>query len=457
MAIRPIRVQAARPLRRGSSRSFGTRRAANDNFGALPPDPPGPPANDNSVTLDEWKRAFKLYASLVVGEQVWHGDYYHSSSWGNLVDSILPFVPFFGPMTDLGDLLDDLMDPHKPMPGFGPVRPFNPWDYDGVMPFRNPDPWKVPAGWKVQHHCTTGPPSNWNGYVRGPRTNTTTSSNQCLSGQAIGGDPPGGELEFDLDSGLLKSGQWNLSGSTRFSSFWYQYDPSPAQEVRHKHWITYERSPNVTKPGASLEYQPWLFFPSALPFNPNVMRQMPGFPSSEIEYVVPPQEAIPEDWQASLTPAAEPFPRGHARRPPASYEREGKYMSKSARVGVAVYKALDEFSESAELVDSIYQALPKSVRQRWEKDRPKSRIGDQFGQYGLEGSDWKLQALWHNWHKVDLEQAIKNIIANHIEDKVIGAYSKHLPRNTVNAFAGGDSEAIVSKQLKKIFEFIGLE
>ena len=155
------------------------------------------------------------------------------------------------------------------------------------------------------------------------------------------------------------------------------------------------------------------------------------------------------------TPPSTP-PAG--RKPPARNEKQGKVMTKSLKVAIALYKALDWASESAEVVDAVYQALPKDVRARWEKNRfPDAhwvrdkqtgkwvkvgvdRPGDNFGQYGLSGADWKLQALWHNWHKVDYVQAVRNIIKNELSDRIIGGYQKALPRNAGSAHSAGERE-----------------
>lgn len=121
--------------------------------------------------------------------------------------------------------------------------------------------------------------------------------------------------------------------------------------------------------------------------------------------------------------------------PPRRRDREGKALSTAGRIGAALFRLLDALSEGAEIVDAIYDALPEDVKARW--NRPK-RPGDNFGQYGLEGADWKLQALYYNWHKVDVEQAVKNMWKNALSDRIIGAYQRALPRNTGNAVEGGE-------------------
>jgi len=135
--------------------------------------------------------------------------------------------------------------------------------------------------------------------------------------------------------------------------------------------------------------------------------------------------------------------------PPKTRVRERKVMTRGKKMAVALFKALDHISETAEIVDALYQALPKDVRDRWEKDRGAhwakvdgrwKKVGlsrgliDNAGQYGIAGADWKLQALWHNWHKLDVRQAVKNIIANEIQDRVLGQFYKHLPKQSGHAF-----------------------
>lgn len=152
-----------------------------------------------------------------------------------------------------------------------------------------------------------------------------------------------------------------------------------------------------------------------------------------------------------------PIPRVRRRRP-RKREKQRKVMTRTKAIGIALYKALDAVSESAEVVDAVYDALPKEVRKRWEKERfPDARWikdkntgkwvrvgverpGDNFGQYGIDGADWKLQALYYNWHKVDVEEAIKNIIKNELSDRVIGGMQAGLPKNSGAAHSQGEME-----------------
>lgn len=143
----------------------------------------------------------------------------------------------------------------------------------------------------------------------------------------------------------------------------------------------------------------------------------------------------------------------HVRQLPRANEKESKTISKSAKIAVGVFKALDTVSEWSELVDAIYQALPADVRKRWEKGRSKRGLLDAAGQYGINGADWKIQALWHNFHKVDGPQAFKNIVANEYQDKVLGLLHKNLPRNVGRAVDPGVKE--VNKQIEQFLTTLG--
>lgn len=116
------------------------------------------------------------------------------------------------------------------------------------------------------------------------------------------------------------------------------------------------------------------------------------------------------------------------RQPPRAREKQRK----NDRVR-RFLKMLDVASESAETVNCFYEALPKDVTDRWGKDRPSRGLLDQAGQYGIDGADWKLQALWHNWHKVDLDAAMTCVAINEVEDRLIGAVQRNLPRGASTA------------------------
>lgn len=135
--------------------------------------------------------------------------------------------------------------------------------------------------------------------------------------------------------------------------------------------------------------------------------------------------------------------------PPTAGVKERKTINKSRALAVAVYKVLDAASEYADIVDAVYQALPEDVRKRW--DRPDRRAVDAYGQYGVNGADWKLQALWHNWHRLDTGQAVVNIAKNQLEDAAYGAIHKYVPPQ-----AGGPAMSDAWRAFGKGLKQLGL-
>ncbi|WP_324742997.1 hypothetical protein U8326_06240 [Tsuneonella sp. CC-YZS046] len=170
--------------------------------------------------------------------------------------------------------------------------------------------------------------------------------------------------------------------------------------------------------------------------NPNVMRGMPTVPELE------PKPDLATDTATETQPAVAVaktiglsgiYPaRPRRRRPPRRRERERKMLSRSARIGIALFKILDKMSESAEVVDALYEALPEETRKKWKCNRSDFGI-DQAGQYGIDNADCKAQALYHNFHKVDVQTAVENIIKNEIQDKILGYINRTIPRNTGSA------------------------
>lgn len=183
--------------------------------------------------------------------------------------------------------------------------------------------------------------------------------------------------------------------------------------------------------------------------NPNAQRLLasepnlappPPPPSSP-----PPQAAAPYKG-VSFGPGGGAVVKPGRRVPPGKREKHNKNTGPAA-LAVALFKGLEAISEMAEVVDALYDALPSDVRARW--DRKGRGLVDQAGQYGIDGADWKLQALYYNWSKVDGAQAVKNLINNAVQDKVHGGLHKHLPRNTGSALDPGF--AGVEKLLQSIY------
>lgn len=139
------------------------------------------------------------------------------------------------------------------------------------------------------------------------------------------------------------------------------------------------------------------------------------------------------DTDTKTAPKPQPTPQPDRLKPPplpappAENTKEKKAQSKSAALGRLLYNALDAASENADIVDALFKALPCATQKRWKKGRKPRKAVDQFGQYGANGADWKLQALWHNWHLMDPVEGWQNIAWNLLEDQLYGLVHKTIP------------------------------
>lgn len=330
---------------------------------------------------------------------------------GDVIDIVLPFLPIIGPAIGVGELLDDLFDP-----SFVP----------------DPDPWKIPANYvRIQGPCATSPGNppypDADRYIGPAMRYHVATSISCVSGQTPGTYVlPGQYIPILWPGFALES-----LGHTTVSTVRARIDRPLWRRVSGDVGFTW--NPNVSGvlpvPGVPV---------GAPALNPNVARGLPSpllvEPLSE---VAPPE---PDQWQWRSDGPPNPPPRHHCREPlrgrgcGRGRNKERKVQSRSARIGMAIFCALDWLSEIAEIVDALYDALPPDVKKRWGRGRDGRGFIDQAGQYGIDGADWKLQALMHNWHKVDMNAGLENIVKNAVEDQLIGAVQRKMPRNVINAF-----------------------
>lgn len=181
-------------------------------------------------------------------------------------------------------------------------------------------------------------------------------------------------------------------------------------------------------------------------------KRVPNAPTEKVreddddELVVPPPFVFGVVAGAPPTPPAVGEGGFRPRKPPRSRVRERK--KKTALQ--TILKVLDVVSESSEVVDCFYKTLPKSVRRRWEKGRPNRGLLDSAGQYGINGADWKAQALWHNHKLIDWQVGLGCAAYNQvIEDKVIGAIAKRIPPQAGVVTRGFDTLKYVQEREKQ--------
>jgi len=253
---------------------------------------------------------------------------------------------------------------------------------------------------------------------------------------------------------------------------WFQYAVNTSGGRRAAKYAAYWRdqvAPHAGKPN--------LIAATAVAINPNIFRWLPGV-APEVEpalqhtpgQLVVPSQGIRDRIMEATATAVRTQQRKHLREPPDRRTKETKVLTRAGRFALALAKVMDGISEGSEVITSFYDALPEELRKqiekarfpnaRWIKDKRTGkwrkvgmdRPGDQYGQYGIEGADWKAQALWEHWDKVDMEAAMENLFENYVEDKVIGGIHRKLPRNYGNANPEGDR--VFAKRLEELVDYV---
>ena len=101
------------------------------------------------------------------------------------------------------------------------------------------------------------------------------------------------------------------------------------------------------------------------------------------------------------------------RRPPGPNEKERKVRAIAGAVAL-LQKAMHFTTEALDALDAIHDALPKELQAKgFKKD----------GRYWKATPQSKLEAIAKNFDKLDLNEAVKNLIVNHLTDEVIGRVS----------------------------------
>jgi len=104
-------------------------------------------------------------------------------------------------------------------------------------------------------------------------------------------------------------------------------------------------------------------------------------------------------------------PGGVIHKPPGPGVTESKRRTNSAALlwwYRAAKKAWHETGEYCDRIDAIYEALPKDARLKYRPGK------------AISCAD-KTAVLLRNLHRIDMNEAIKNLVVNEIEDRIIGA------------------------------------
>lgn len=99
-------------------------------------------------------------------------------------------------------------------------------------------------------------------------------------------------------------------------------------------------------------------------------------------------------------------PRPNPSRPaPGEKEKKAWWKAKAPQLLEMAKKAMDNTTETCDAVDAIWSALPGDVK--WVPGQPQA-CGE------------KALAIVRHWNKIDIGQAVTNLVINHYGDKVVG-------------------------------------
>jgi len=299
----------------------------------------------------------------------------------------------------------------------------------GLLPYVNRQGgyWKAPAGWVECRYPCWKPPANFWTYqhYRANYQYWCSPTDYCIGGQGINGAVKTIGNDIGLDS-------W----ATQFSVWYTYYLTDPGGVWRQQHHRSWSRPSGAS---GVFDYARWRTYQYVPGENPNSMTNSPSpSPDPAGDYHGPP-DYPPVQTRAPSRP-----------RNPPKRTRERKAKTKIS----TVLAIADFISESSELVGAFYDALPKKTKDKWGCDKLKRGLLDNAGQYGIDGVDCKLQALWHNWHKVDIQQGIKNAIANEIQDRILGGIQRGVPVNTGRTT--DDAMKEINEWITSFNEWLGL-
>lgn len=184
-------------------------------------------------------------------------------------------------------------------------------------------------------------------------------------------------------------------------------------------------NPANAKPGEAPAFPapiPLSVLPNLKPSdNPNREAEYEAEPSSPWQTRPSPYPvSVPNDWAVSITqPGAAPqsAPQSHTMSPPRKREPrdEKERKTKLSPALSVVLKAVSAVTEGVDFIDALYDALPEQYRPRYRNTGYEKRVTT---------PQERMKALWENADKIDIDLALQNLVAEHIEDTIYGKIGK---------------------------------
>lgn len=316
---------------------------------------------------------------------------------------------------------------------------------DVLEVFQNaqPEGWHDLGPWVSYGKCAaprSGPIVQINRSTGYPNPSYGTFANTCLAGQASSNPLPPFTVNDNHKSIMLGVGyaQGPLTRYQCVEAFHrprdgLATDPTPwygsraaiaLPPVRPNSWPL-SIWPELAPPNAAPA------FPRPRPWNKPNLRSInsPASNGNRSGIAAKSIDQVPNDWSVSveLGPTHVGAPKTHTLAPPAeptsrSTDRERK--AKMSPATILLLKGISMATEGLDLVNAIYKALPPEYR-------PKYRDTN----YELRSAtiDQKMKAIIENWDKIPIEDALYNIAADQLSDRIYamqgriaGANSKRL-------------------------------
>ena len=194
-----------------------------------------------------------------------------------------------------------------------------------------------------------------------------------------------------------------------------------------------------------------------LPEHPLTTRGEPGqAPTAPPVPTVPPTWVVewppaPQPGQPAPSPGAGPAPSprpqpepARPREPPGKGEEEkkGNIKGRAGQAFALIKGATNAATEGLDLINALYKALPKEFRpgyvQLHYRDKVTGELKTYWKRRWTANQQQRAEAVAKHFDKINMEDAIRNMLNNNAEDRTYGELGRH-SRNSRRGNHGGAS------------------
>jgi len=210
---------------------------------------------------------------------------------------------------------------------------------------------------------------------------------------------------------------WNPSGE------WARDPESVDPTQRASTSVEHVPQTSIVPRGQEVSAPAWRDLPFWEPnpnFSPHERTDKGPKPEAEAEPDLPVGYTPSAEYQPGKPPVVRPDAPPTPREPPGPGEKERKVQVK---VGGAAAKIINFATESLDLINALYDALPYEFRPGYYKLHGKG--GKVFYKKRWNASQWqRMKALYEHWDKVNVPDALKNVLWNDLMDRAFGKWGQ---------------------------------